>query len=191
MPVTIHLSDGGPHVEVESAVEELLRGVGIVIVDREPPVIGSWFRRMRAGAARTVHSDAAREAALTARHMADTRLILAQDATVTATPMQNLAPLPASLQPTEDAVLRIGALLIVKLNWTVVVHPLSPAQQAVLDRRPQLLTSPHEVAAVLDLLAPAPPGPPASSAQPAAREGLREAAIGPVQGTVRAPGAEL
>jgi hypothetical protein len=120
-------------------------------VNRDKPVIGSWFRRMRAGVNRAARSPAAREAALVAAHAADTRLVLAQDAAITATLLQNLGPVIASLQTTKDVVLRVGALLIVKRDWAVSVFQLTAAQQALLDHRPELATSPHEIIAALGL----------------------------------------
>jgi hypothetical protein len=68
--------------------------------------------------------------------------------------LQNLAPLLASLQPTKDAVIRAGALLILKVNWQVPVFQLTAAQQAKLDHRPQLASSPHEIVQVLQLTQP-------------------------------------
>jgi hypothetical protein len=61
------------------------------------------------------------------RHAADSQLVLAQDAEVTARLLQNLAPVIGSLQPTKDAVLRVGALLIVKVDWAVSVFQLTAA----------------------------------------------------------------
>lgn len=151
LPVTIYLSEEQIHDQVEEAVDELVAIVGLQVDDRDEPVIGSWFRRMRAAAKEVTRSPAAREAALTAAHAADTRLVLAQDAAVTATLLQNLGPVIASLQPTRDAVLRIGALLIVKVDWAVSVFQLTAAQQALLDHRPQLASSPHEIIAALNL----------------------------------------
>jgi hypothetical protein len=65
--------------------------------------------------------------------------------------LQNLGPVLASLQPTKDAVLRVGALLIVKVDWVVKVFQLTAAQQALLDHRPQLASSPYEIIAALNL----------------------------------------
>ena len=65
-----------------------------------------------------------------------------------------------SLQPTKDAVLRVGALLIVKVDWAVNVFQLTAAQQALLDHRPQLATSPHEIVAALGLTAASEEGSP-------------------------------
>ena len=73
---------------------------------------------------------------------------------MTATLPQNPGPVIASLQPAEDAVLRIGAPLIVKVDWTVKVVQLTAAQQAVPGHRPQLASSPHEIIAALNLTPP-------------------------------------
>ncbi|MFK8908386.1 hypothetical protein [Streptomyces sp. YS-3] len=153
LPITIYLADEAPHRDVQAAVEELLATAGMEILDREDPVIGSWFRRMRATMSRTARSQVARESALTAAHIADARLILAHDATITATMMTNVGPVLTALQPTKDAVVRIGAVLIVKADWVVRVVQLTAAQQAILDHRPQLATSPHDVIGAIGLLA--------------------------------------
>jgi hypothetical protein len=76
---------------------------------------------------------AAREALLTATHVADSHLIQTKDAYVTATLLQNVGPVIQALQPTKDALVRAGALLIVKVDWVVQVYQLTAAQQAILD----------------------------------------------------------
>jgi hypothetical protein len=61
--------------------------------------------------------------------------------------------LVASLQPTKNAVLRVGSLLIVKLDWVVNVFQLTATQQVILDNQPQLARSPHEIITALNLTA--------------------------------------
>lgn len=152
-PVTVYLSDEAAHEEVEAAVEALIARAGLQVEARDEPVLGSWFRKMHAGVRTLAGSPAGREAALTVAHAADSRLVLAQDAYVTATLLQNLGPVIQSLQPTRDAVLRIGALLIVKVDWAVQVFQLTAAQQALLDHQPQLATKPDQIIAALQLSA--------------------------------------
>lgn len=65
--------------------------------------------------------------------------------------MQNLGPVLNALQPTKDAVVRVGALLIVKVNWVVVVHQLTVAQQFKLDHQPGLAQSPSDILKALEL----------------------------------------
>jgi hypothetical protein len=150
LPITIYLSDESAHEQVEAAVEDLLAAAGGHIEHRDDPVFGSWFRRMRARTDQAVHSPLAREAAIVAAHAAESRLVHAQDATITATMLQNLGPVLAALHPTKDAVIRAGALLIVKVDWIVAIHQLTPAQQLQLDHQPQLAQSPHDILSALE-----------------------------------------
>jgi phage baseplate assembly protein W len=151
LPVTIYLSDETTHEQVEEAVENLLLTAGGSIDHRDDPEFGSWFRRMRAKIGTAARSPVVREAAALAAHATESRFVLAQDATITATMMENLGPVISALQPTTDAVIRVGALLIVKVNGAVVVHQLTATQQLRLDHRPQLAASPHKILAALEL----------------------------------------
>lgn len=151
VPVTIYLADEAAHEEVEMAVETLLRSARLYVVERDDPILGSWFRRMSAGGRGTLRSSIAREAGAVAAHAFEARLVLARDAAVTATMMQNLGPVLASLQSTKDAVIRVGALLVVKVEWVVAVHQLTSAQQLRLDHQPRLLTSPRDILRALEL----------------------------------------
>lgn len=148
-PVTIYLSDESVHEQVEAAVEDLLAATGVQVEHRDDPVFGSWFRRMRARAGQAVHSPLAREAAAVAAHAAELGIVHARDATITSTMLENLGPVLTALHPTKDAVIRAGALLIVKVDWIVVIHQLTPAQQLQLNHQPQLAQSPHSILSAL------------------------------------------
>ncbi|GAB3468787.1 hypothetical protein GCM10027436_84960 [Actinophytocola sediminis] len=147
-PVSIYLHNETAHQGVESAIEILLNLAGTDVVERDDPVLGSWFRHMRA---RVRDSQLAGEVVAVAAHAADVRGVLAHDAAVTATLMQNLGPLLTALDSTKDAVIRVGALLIVKADWVVAVHQLTSVQQLRLDHQPRLLTSPGDILHALDL----------------------------------------
>lgn len=160
MLVSIYLADEGIHEQAEIAVERWLATAGVTVDTRGEPVIGSWFQLMVASLKRVAKTPAGREALLTATHVADSRLIQTQDAYVTATLLQNVGPVLQALQPTKDAVVRAGALLIVKVDWVVQVYQLTAAQQAVLDHQPHLASSPREIITAL--------GSPESASQEAA-----------------------
>jgi hypothetical protein len=100
---------------------------------------------------RAADSPFAHEVKIVATHAAESLLVHAQDATVTATMMQNLGPVLTALQPTKDAMIRAGALLIVKVDGAVMVHQLTAVQQLKLDHQPQLARSPHDILAALEL----------------------------------------
>jgi anti-anti-sigma factor len=151
IPVSIYLAENDIHEQVETAVERWLSTANASIRTRDEPVIGSWFRRLEAGVKKVRNTPAGREAFLTAQHVADSRVIQSQDAYVTATLLQNVGPVLQALHPTKDAVVRAGALLIVKIDWVVQVHQLTAAQQAILDHQPHLVASPKEIIAALEL----------------------------------------
>jgi hypothetical protein len=158
VPVTIYLTDEEYHAKVEAAVEAFLARAGLRIVERDDPVIGSWFRRMNIRMKDGMHSAASQDALLTAAHVLDARLILGQDAEVTAKLLENLGPVLSALQPVKGAVIRAGALLVVKQEDDISVLQLTAAQQARLDHQPQLVWSPHEITAALSLVPEAPSG---------------------------------
>ena len=149
LPVTIYVADEHIHAEVEAAVEAMLEAAGLRIESWEDPVRGSWFRRMSARARDGLLSPAGQEAALTAAHALDARLVLSQDAEVTARLMENLAPVLTALHPTKDAVIRVGALVVVKVDGSVSVFQLTPAQQLQLNHSRQLAMTPADLEAAL------------------------------------------
>ena len=114
LPVTIYLRYEAGHELVERAVEDLVGVAGFGIIERDDPVIASWFRRMRAklgGAARTPVGQAVIKAGV---HRADLEFIQRPDAEVAALLLANITPLLATLQPMGDTVIYLGVMLIVK-----------------------------------------------------------------------------
>lgn len=110
-----------------------------------------WFRRMRASFEQAARSPAGQEIALTALHAIESRTVLDKDAEITAKLLQNVGPLLTALQPTPDAIVRAGALLVVKDDGVVTVRQLTAAQQLLLDRSPHLAKSPRRVLEALAL----------------------------------------
>lgn len=150
LPVTIYLSNEEIHEQVEAAVEQVLTAAGLRINLRDDPILGSWFRRMWATVTLKLHTPAGREAVFAAAHAAETRFVLAPDADVTAKLLQSVGPVITSLEPTKDAVVRLGNVLIVKENWVVAVSQLTPAQQFLLNHRPELVCSPQKILLALN-----------------------------------------
>ncbi len=150
-PISIYLSTAADHELVQAAVEDLVRAAGAEILERAEPKIGSWMRRLIGRMKVATQTPGGRDVATTAAHAVEARMVQAQDATNTATLMQNLAPMLTALQNTPSAVIRVGALLIVKNGDTLAVHQLTATQQFHLNHKPDLLTSPHDILHALDL----------------------------------------
>ena len=117
--VSIYLADEAFASPVEGAVEGWLAVAGLKVEARKRPVLGSWFLRLGASLSAALGSGIAQDAALTAAHALDNRVVLYQDAQTTALLLQNLGPVLAALQPTGNAVIRAGALLIMKIDGTI------------------------------------------------------------------------
>nr|WP_246481625.1 hypothetical protein [Amycolatopsis umgeniensis] len=158
-PIAIYLSAAAGHEVVQGAVEDLVRTAGAEIIELGDPEIGSWMRRLVGRLKDAAETPTGRDAAVTAAHAVEARLVQAQDATNTATLMQNLAPMLTALQNTPSAVVRVGALLIVKNGDILAVHQLTAAQQFHLNHKPDLLTSPHDILQALGLHATVPATP--------------------------------
>jgi hypothetical protein len=145
LPITIYLRDEFGHELVERAVEGLITAAGFTITERGDPVLGSWFRRMRAtlgGAARSPEGRAVLEATAL---RADLELVQRPDAEVAALWMANIAPLLATLQNQGDAVIYLGVVLIVKSDGKTFAYKLTTHQQLVLNNSPHLLTTPESI----------------------------------------------
>ncbi|WP_158888260.1 hypothetical protein [Amycolatopsis anabasis] len=150
VPVTIYLADGAAHDQVEAAVQDVLAAAGLAIISRGDPVLGSWFRRLKAGTREAARSPLGREALAVGTHAVESRLVLEKDAEITATLLSNIAPVINALQAEQNAVIRLGAVLVVKVDGNLMVHQLTPAQQLTLNHTPQLLKSPREILAALE-----------------------------------------
>lgn len=166
LPVTIYLRDGTGHELVERAVEDLVGVAGFGIIERDDPVIASWFRRMRAKLGGTVRTPAGQAVIEAGVHRADLEFIQRPDAEVAALLLANVTPLLAALQPMGDTVIYLGVMLIVKADGVTLVYKLTPHQQLVLNNAPYLLKAPDKILQALGLAtADALPAPGAGGAQ--------------------------
>jgi hypothetical protein len=146
LSVSIYLSDERSSASVEAAVEAAVSQSELFIIERDDPIFGSYFRRMRATFRRMLAS----EVGSVVTHAVDS-ILIAQDAHVTSTMLQHLGPVISALQSTKDAVVRIGAVLIVKIDERLVVHQLTAKQQLQLDHQPELAMNPGKILLALEL----------------------------------------
>jgi hypothetical protein len=151
LPITLYTSDESAHKQVESAVEDLLTAAGGHLEFRNDSGCGSVFRGMQAKFSNVADSPLGDEVTNLATHAVQSYLVDARDAVATVTLLQNLGSVLVALQPTKKAVIRIGALLIVKIDSALVVHQLTPTQQLQRNHQPQLAQSPHQILYALEL----------------------------------------
>jgi hypothetical protein len=150
IPVTIYLSNEAAHDQVEAAVEQMLHAAGLEVAHRSDPIIGSWFRNLKARLRNFARTPLGQDAAVLGLHAAKNALVHTQEAEITSKLMENVGPVIESLSNTNEAVIRVGALLIVKTDGAVAVQQLTPSQQQFLYYKPQLLKAPRDILAVLE-----------------------------------------
>jgi hypothetical protein len=96
----------------------------------------------------------AREAAKSAAHAVEAKTALAWDADLALKHSQSVSNVLASLTQTKDAIVRIGPILIVKVNWAVAVHQLTLAQQFDLEHAGSAALTVEETLCSLGLAMP-------------------------------------
>lgn len=153
MPVSIYLGEGDDHVAVEAALGLLLAEVEVEMYNLEPPVEGSWFRRSLARVkSETSHLSAEKIAAEVERKIR-MEVFDRQQASIDNQQATGAAALIAALQGEERACIRVGSLLVLKLNGQVLVNNLTQYQLAWLERNQVLLRDPEGLLKALDALA--------------------------------------
>lgn len=166
LPVTIYLRDGTGHELVERAVADLVGVAGFGVIERDDPVIASWFRRMRARLGGPVGTPVGQAVIEAGVRRADLEFIQRPDAEVAALLLASVTPLLTALQPMGDTVIYLGAMLIVKADGVTLVYELTPHKQLVLNNAPYLLKAPDKILRALGLpAAGALPAPDAGGAQ--------------------------
>jgi hypothetical protein len=99
-----------------------------------------------------VTTPAGREAAAVALHAMEQRVVLEKDADIAEKLMKCVEGVITALQPEQNAVVRLGPVLIVKADGVLTVLQLTAAQQLMLNHQPQL----HRSHDLLDVLAQGP-----------------------------------
>jgi hypothetical protein len=151
--VSVYLGEGGGHGEVESALTQLLAEVDMETYDHEPPVVGSWYRRFwartRVG---TAHLSAEQIAAEVERKIRIEVFDKAQ-ASIDNQQATGAAALIAALQGETHACIRVGSLLVLKVDGRILVNTLTQYQLAWLERNQMLLRDPAGLLSELEKLA--------------------------------------
>jgi hypothetical protein len=131
------------------ATREALRAADIHTTGAEPPIIGSFFQRIRAWA----RTDDAHRLAADLRRAAELRALDAAQAAVNAQQSDAVCRLIESLATakSEEAVIQIGSLLLIKVDGCVSVRELTSQEIHYLRSRPQLIQKPRALLCELQL----------------------------------------
>jgi pSer/pThr/pTyr-binding forkhead associated (FHA) protein len=152
IPVSIFLGNGQNHEAVETALAKLLSESGLEPFGHEPPIIGSWFRKLLARVRQeTAHLSMDQISDELERKLRIEVFEKAQ-AVIDNQQATGAAALIASLQGEQRACVRVGSILVLKIDGYVLVNNLTQRQLALLEREPNLLRDPEGVLKGLDEL---------------------------------------
>lgn len=154
LPVSIWLGDGIQHVDVEQAVSALLNEVDYVMTDREPPQFGSWFRSSKARARDFVAHLSPEQLAAEIERKLRIEIFDKAQAAIDNQQATGAAALIAALQGEDRACIRVGSLLVIKVDGLISVNNLTQHQLAWLERNQAFLRDPKRLLEELDALAP-------------------------------------
>lgn len=150
--VSIYLSDGQAHQAVEEALELLLAETSLESYGHEEPVIGSWYRRFWVKAREeTAHLNAAQIAAEVERKIRMEVFDKAQ-AVIDNQQATGAAALISAIQGEERACIRVGSILVIKVDGLVLVNNLTQMQLSWLERNQMLLRDPEALLKGLEAL---------------------------------------
>jgi hypothetical protein len=143
LEVSVYLGDGQDARSVEDALIGLLDEVGFNALAFEPPVIGSWFRKFTARAGRYTDHLSVHQAAAELERKLRIEVFDKQQAAIDNQQATGAAALIAALQGEDRACIRVGSLLVIKVDGLVMVDNLTQYQLAWLERNLTLLRDPE------------------------------------------------
>lgn len=141
--MSIYLGHGQRASDVEAALDQFLEEADLETFGQETPIVGSWYRRLWARTNRwTGHLDADQVAAELERKLRIEVFDKAQ-ATIDNQQATGAAALIAALQGEERACIRVGSILVLKVDGHILVNNLTQYQLAWLERNQLLLRDPE------------------------------------------------
>ncbi len=146
----IYLSNTEAAPAVQKALVELTEAFGWTLTPDSVPLRGSFFRRFRMAAINLFTSAPAKEIAEEIRRGVELATIHSQQADNDSKQAEAVANLLQALEGTEQGVLLVGSVLILKDGGKVSVRTLTQRQLAFLERHQVSVTDPSAVLVALD-----------------------------------------
>jgi hypothetical protein len=149
VPVTVYLSDGDAHRDVQNAMSDLLSQFGLEVVTALPSLEGSWYRAFVTRLRNAETSDELADRLQRVERGIELHLLHKKQAEIDSLQGEAVAKLLTALESTPSALIQIGSVLLVKVDGIPVVRNLTQQELTYLERNPSLLRNP---AAILDAL---------------------------------------
>ncbi|MEU8401900.1 STAS domain-containing protein [Nonomuraea sp. NPDC048892] len=154
-----YLGDAESAPAVEQALRQFGEAFGWEVTPRSEPLEGSWFRRFRLKAKDLAMSADAKEIAEELRRAAELRALHSVQADNDSKQAQAAATLIQALDGTDQAVVMVGSVLVIKDAGRLAVRTLTQRQLMFLERSADM-TQPSNVLEALELCGAADDPPP-------------------------------
>jgi hypothetical protein len=147
--VTVYISDGQDAEAVEEAIEGVLESFGMEITVLQDPISGSWYRELMARTKEAVTARELQNQLAKLKRELEMQVLCREQAQVAIAQGPAVAQLISSLDNTSNATIKIGSVLLTKVDGVLTVRSLSSIEVARLEQHPDLFWAP---ASVLDEL---------------------------------------
>jgi hypothetical protein len=140
--MAIYLSDERGHEAVEAALDDVAAAFDVEIVDRLPPILGSWFRKFKARTAKPETMRALQSRLAKLERATELQVLGRPQAEVDSAQADAVAKLLTALAGSPNALVQIGSVLLIKVDGVPVVRNLSHDELVYLERNPALFRDP-------------------------------------------------
>ncbi len=139
---TIYLADAAAAEDVKAAFTAMIEHFRVDIEIADLPIIGSWFQRFTLRVRSAFHEPAVTERLTKLERALEIQLVDKPQSQVNAADGGAVAGLITALDKTENAMITIGTILLVKANGVVAVRNLSVSELRALERNPSWTMNP-------------------------------------------------
>jgi len=140
-PVSVYTSaDDGE--ALKDAVVRVLREFGLEVAVEEPSVRGSWWQRFWARGREVAESEPVRDRLAKVERALELEGLGKRQAEIDKAKAEAVAALYAVVKEQENAVVRLGSIVMIKKAGDLVVFTVSEMQAAVLEKHSELLRDP-------------------------------------------------
>lgn len=137
-------TDDADGTRLKEAVVAVLWEFGMTSVVEEPPVRGSWFQRFWARTREVGGNESVRERLAKVEEAIHLEHLGKRRAEIDKTKAESVTALIGAMKEQENAVVRIGSIIMIKTKGDLVVWTISEMEAAALEKNSDLLGDPVE-----------------------------------------------
>lgn len=146
LPVTVFTDThrAGDVTQVSRALRSFLASLGFDFFFEGPDEWGSWFRRSYARSKEALTSQGVKDTLTRAERALEIQTLHIPQAQIDAMQADAAARLIAALDPTPNALVQIGSVLLLKVDGTPIVRNLTQIELSYLEHNKHLYKSPKD-----------------------------------------------